>query len=385
MKNKLIKYLCVTILLLTSCSSPPTNEVNTVDRLHDEYVIEEVTIPDELLPENDNERIQVAYLHDTLFRFYTLDFTLSRLAPVVEVNDFDIETQTITPVNFDGLGEYRVWAAIADEAGNVYEFISFYFQGSMVTCITYNGVIIENTMNLSYNTFNLRGFFKLNDKIYQMSENLLNDGKSEWNLYELDQGKATNIYTYQSDILYGLNQSTSNLEGVILPAIQKLSKDRIAWAIEKSGTPYIVLFDGTTVEEYEISAVPETIIPLKDYVYYLEYRGFDESTSEELHTLYRLDLETKESIQFDNNETRIGMSYQIGDNEFYSNYNHKNLYVCQASEQIDCRVFEEFQDSVIRYVFMIDEKTDAVIIQKRSTFNPKFYLIHWSGNEQQNK
>ena len=378
MKNKLIKYLCVTILLLTSCSSPPTNEMPAIDRLHDEYVIEEVTIPDELLPENDNERIQVAYLHDTLFRFYTLDITLSRLAPVVEVNDFDIETQTITSVEYNGLDEYRTYYTIADEMGNVYEFIGFYFQGSMVTCITYNDVILENTINFTYNTFNLRGFYELNGKIYHLSENLLSNGKSEWNLYELDQGKANTIYTYQSDIMYGSNQSNTDLEGVILPPLQRISKDRIAWAIEKSGTPYIVLFDGTTVEEYEISALPEMIIPLKDYVYYLEYLGFDESTSEELHTLYRLDLETKESIRFDNNETRIGMTYQVGDNEFYSKFNIKNLCVCQASEQIECRLFEEF-NSFIAGVYNIDEETDIVILENDLNV-PHFYLIHWKTN-----
>ena len=385
--NRLKKLLIVSCLcLLTSCTSETVSEPETaqptpvINRLTDNYTVEEVKLPDELIP-NDWMNITLFYqIKDYQFRAYILNKSISNLYPVESVYDYNLLTGELNQFEFNTESNIRVMDMVTDNNWKAYELIMHYVDSGVESYVNYEGKLVEGTENLTLSTYNIRGFQKLNDKLYLLLENSVDYDHTVWNLYEFNNGEAKIVYNYATNRTWGLDKE-ADVEGIILPPIQKNSSHQMGWVMQKEGKYFIQVFAGDTVESYEVPLCPMLVVSLTNGIYYTTYDTNDENEIIR-NSFYRLNTDTGESTLISELTSELGMTYQISDQEFYYNGLFEYAPVCRAeTDELKCRKIEGIPlASYINGVYSIDDKTDLIYQGSYNDENaevPSLYLIHW--------
>lgn len=384
--KKLLIIFC--LFMLTSCTSEPVSDSevvqpapSTLNRLTDSYTIEEVNLPDEFIPSDWTKITIFNQIKDYQFRAYILNKSISHLYPVESVYDYNLLTGELNPVEFNTESNIRVMDMVTDNNGKVYELIMHYTERGVECYVTYEGKLVEGTENLTLSTFNIRGFQKLNDKLYLLLENSVDYDHTVWNLYELNDGEAKIVYDYATNRTWGLDRE-ADIDGIILPPIQENSSHQMGWVMQKEGKYFIQVFDGDTVESYEVPLLPWLVVSLTNDIYYTTYETNDEEEIV-LISFYWLNTETGESTLVSDLTSEIGMTYQISDQEFYHNGLREYAPVCRAeADELKCRKIEGIPPASSIYdVYSIDDKTDLICqgsYNEEHVIVPSLYLIHWN-------
>lgn len=155
----------------------------------------------------------------------------------------------------------------------------------------------------------------------------------------------------------------------------------MAWVMQEEGKYFIQVFDGESINSYEVPICPILVITLTNDIYYTTYVLNDEEETV-INSFYRLNTDNGESEFITELDEELGMTYQVSNDEFYFNSNHEKSIVCKVIDnKLNCRTIESIpQESIIINIINIDEKTDLII---QGTYNdeliliPHLYLVHW--------
>lgn len=378
--------ILIGVLLLTSCTATPNvepaNEEQSliIDRLTDNYTIEEIQLPEELIPNEWMYMTSLEQIDGYQFEANILNKSISHIYPIEKSYVYDLLTGELIAGRYTAKDNTRVMDVAVDENGKLYELMLNYVDEGMQSYVNYEGKLVEGTENITSSSYNIRGFQKLNGKIYLLVENSLDYDHTEWKLYEFTDGKAEIIYNYSANRAWGLDKD-GNVDGIVLPPIQKHSTHQMAWVMQEDGKYFIQVFDGEVINSYEVSICPILVITLTNDIYYTTYVLNDEEETV-INSFYHLNTDNGESKFIAELDNELGMVYQISDDEFYFNSNHEKSRVCKVvNDKLNCRKLVEIQqNSVIRDIINIDGKTD-LIIQGNSTDEaieiPHLYLVHW--------
>lgn len=378
--------ILIGVLLLTSCTATPNvepaNEEQSliIDRLTDNYTIEEIQLPEELIPNEWMYMTSLEQIDGYQFEANILNKSISHIYPIEKSYVYDLLTGELIAGRYTAKDNTRVMDVAVDENGKLYELMLNYVDEGMQSYVNYEGKLVEGTENITSSSYNIRGFQKLNGKIYLLVENSLDYDHTEWKLYEFTDGKAEIIYNYSANRTWGLDKD-GNVDGIVLPPIQKHSTHQMAWVMQEDGKYFIQVFDGEVINSYEVSICPILVITLTNDIYYTTYVLNDEEETV-INSFYHLNTDNGESKFIAELDNELGMVYQINDDEFYFNSNHEKSRVCKVvNDKLNCRKLVEIQqNSVIRDIINIDGKTD-LIIQGNSTDEaieiPHLYLVHW--------
>ena len=369
----------------------PPEIVNQLDRTQADYTIEEIALPDEftdeLLTELTTSRLGkfVGLFHEEGYQFKLTvnDPKKARLGPADTIYDYNLLTNKLTlinpPIDVDG---YRVKYHVVDEIGGEYDLIDYFNNGQHYKRVFYNGELVEGIENTIDNAFYSRGFQKLNGGIYLFAETEgKTRGKTFTSMYELNQGKAENLYQYDNDY-FSIDDGLNKENFISIPSLQRSSKNRMGYAIMRDGTQYIHIFDGQEVIEINplSNEYINSVIPLEDYVIYSQQIPIDEDEVIFKYLFYQYDIKNKVIKQIDNLSKRVGMSDHIQGNEFYLPFyedDEASIHVCKVEEEVTCRRIEEMpKEFSLGCITVIDEKTDFIYFTDRDGM-PHFYLIHW--------
>lgn len=376
------------VLLLTSCTTTPdvepANEEQPlsilINRLTDHYTIEEIKLPDELIPDERIYTLSLEHINGYLFEANILNKSISHIFPIEKSYVYDLLTGELSVGKYNAEDNVRVRDVAIDSRGKLYELMLNYVDEGMQSYVNYEGEFVEGTDNLTLSSYNIRGFQKLNGKVYLLVENSLDYDHTEWKLYEFTDGKAEIIYNYSTNRTWGLDRD-GDVDGIVLPPIQRNSNHQMAWVMQEEGKYFIQVFDGESINSYEVPICPILVITLTNDIYYTTYVLNDEEETV-FNSFYRLNTDNGESEFITELDEELGMTYQVSNDEFYFNSNHEKSIVCKVIDnKLNCRTIESIpQESIIINIINIDEKTDLII---QGTYNdeliliPHLYIVHW--------
>lgn len=385
------------LLVLSACQSTINHErpieglkseeaevvITQLDRTTADYTIEEITLPKELqFPEDSSLLFELKKSEGFLFKVSVNDRLKSRMTPTLNVFDFDLSSNKIVsnPISLQ-VDEFRLLDFAKDENGGQYELLDFRVGENQYRRIFYNGILVEELPNNIANPFMNRGFQKLNNKIFMLSETeTSNPNKSVWTIYELNKGKTEVVYQLENERFIKADEF-ENGTMMVIPPLQENSKDRMAFAIARDNEKFAQVFDGSELIEFQLDNYPISMIPLSDYVLFFNQVVIDELNDIVEFPLFKYDIKTKETKLIETLDYELGITYQTQGNEFYhvTADSDRSIGVCRVDdENFKCRKFEEFSSNgVVSSIETLDEKTDLVYVQDKGTFKPHLYLVHW--------
>lgn len=199
------------VLLLTSCTATPNVEPvkeeqpSILDRLTDRYRIEEIKLPDGLIPDERIYMLSLEHIDGYLFEANILNKSISHIFPIEKSYMYDLLTGELSAGKYNAEDNVRVRDVAIDGNGKLYKLMLNYVDEGMQSYVNYEGEFVEGTDNLTLSSYNIRGFQKLNGKVYLLVENSLDYDHTEWKLYEFTDGKAEIIYNYSTNRTWGLD------------------------------------------------------------------------------------------------------------------------------------------------------------------------------------
>lgn len=269
-KNKIIIttiFMCV----LSACADK-TSSVNSgnsadtqiINRMTQEYQVNELVVPEILKPEG-NYILQQGAFCDNKAYFQVLNNKTNMLYPTQGLYVYHTDTQQLDEIkSYEDNEEIRV-IDFRMIGSDLYE-IQVKMNQDMVECdIVLNGEIIQT----NYLTHPLQApyFTNVNGKLQYLIPNIEND-KRTLSLYELDGKEIVKLYS--EDINMSPNKTLPGRKLDVGTILQN-SNYLLSYAVNEDEKEWLYVYDGKKVKKIDIDGRVFNTVPLKDGVIVITY------------------------------------------------------------------------------------------------------------------